>query len=43
MLSAIADEAVRLLLTDPQRYPVERLLAQAEWLLGILTRESAKR
>ena len=28
-LSAVADEAARLLLTDPERYPVERLLAHA--------------
>jgi AcrR family transcriptional regulator len=33
-LSAISDEAVRMLLTDPERYPVERVLAHAEWLLG---------
>lgn len=34
MLSATADEAARLLLADPERYPAERLLAHAEWLLG---------
>ena len=28
MLSTLADEAVRLVLTDPERYPVERLLAR---------------
>jgi len=33
LLSAIADESARLLLTDPQRFPVERLLAHAEWVL----------
>lgn len=43
MFSATADEAVRLLLTEPERYPVERLLAQAEWMLGLLTRESESR
>ena len=32
-LSAVADDAARLLLTDPRRYPVERLLAHAEWVL----------
>jgi AcrR family transcriptional regulator len=32
-LSAIADEAARLLLTDPEEYPIERLLTHAEWLL----------
>jgi AcrR family transcriptional regulator len=34
MLSAFADEAARLLLTDPERYSVERILAQAAWGLG---------
>jgi AcrR family transcriptional regulator len=37
MLSALSDEAARLLLTDPGEYPVERLMAQGEWLLGQLT------
>jgi AcrR family transcriptional regulator len=32
-LSAIADESARLLLTDPERYPVERLEAHAGWVL----------
>jgi AcrR family transcriptional regulator len=32
-LSAVSDEAARLLLTDPQEYPVERLVAHARWLL----------
>jgi AcrR family transcriptional regulator len=32
-LSAVADEAARLLLTDPQRYPVQRLVAHARWVL----------
>ena len=36
MLSAASDEAVRLLLTDPERYPVERLLANADWALDVL-------
>jgi AcrR family transcriptional regulator len=35
-LSAVADEAARLLLTDPERYPVERLLAHARWVLAQL-------
>jgi AcrR family transcriptional regulator len=35
-LSALADEAARLLLTDPRRYPIERLLAHAGWLLDEL-------
>ncbi len=33
-LSVVSDEAARLLLTDPETYPPERLLAHAEWLLG---------
>lgn len=36
MLSATADETARLLLTDPERFGVERLLAHAEWFLGQL-------
>lgn len=36
MLSAFADEAARLLLTDPARYPIARILAHAEWALGQL-------
>ena len=35
-LSAISDEAVRLLLTDPDRYPIERVLDHARWLLSRL-------
>lgn len=33
-LSAIADEYARLILTDPERFPVARLLSQARWFLG---------
>jgi hypothetical protein len=32
-LSAISDEGARLLLTDPQRYPVERIVSFATWML----------
>ncbi len=35
-LSAVADEAARLLLTDPERYPVDRLMAHARWVLAQL-------
>jgi AcrR family transcriptional regulator len=35
-LSALADEAARLLLTDAERYPPERLIAHAGWLLDEL-------
>jgi len=37
-LSAVADEAARLMLTDPDTYPVERLIAHADWLLRQLER-----
>jgi AcrR family transcriptional regulator len=36
LLSALADEAARLLLKDPEQYPIERLMRHAEWLLGQL-------
>lgn len=35
-LSAVADEAARLLLTDPRAYPIERLVDHADWLLSRL-------
>ncbi len=34
LLSALADEAARLLLSDPERYPRERVLALARWFVG---------
>lgn len=34
--SSLSDDAVRLLLTEPERFPVERLLAHAKWLLDQL-------
>ena len=33
VLSAISDEGARLLLTDPERYPVERIVTFADWLM----------
>jgi AcrR family transcriptional regulator len=33
MLSATSDDDARLLLDDPERYPVDRLLAHTRWLL----------
>ena len=36
MLSSFSDEAARLLLTDPERYPADRLLAFARWALDLL-------
>jgi AcrR family transcriptional regulator len=35
-LSAVSDDAARLLLTDPAEYPIERLIAHADWLLSRL-------
>ncbi len=35
-ISAIADEGARLLLTDPKRYPTDRVIGHAEWLLDQL-------
>ncbi len=32
-LSSISDEAARLLLSDPEQFPIERLLRHADWLL----------
>jgi AcrR family transcriptional regulator len=37
MLSAMSDEGVRLLLTDPERYSTERLLEHTRWVLDRLT------
>jgi hypothetical protein len=42
MVSALADEVARLLLTDPERYPVERILAQTRWLLDQLAGSRAR-
>lgn len=35
-LSAFSDEGVRLLLSDPERYPAERILEHARWFLARL-------
>jgi AcrR family transcriptional regulator len=35
-LSSLSDAAARLLLTDPERWPVERLMTHTEWLLDQL-------
>jgi AcrR family transcriptional regulator len=35
-LSTLADESARLVLTDPERYPIERLVAHARWLLDLI-------
>ncbi|MGI8512750.1 MAG: TetR/AcrR family transcriptional regulator [Solirubrobacteraceae bacterium] len=36
MLSAVADDSARLLLTDPDRYPVDRILGHVRWMLAQL-------
>ncbi len=36
MLSSFSDEAARLLLTDPEQFPVDRLLTHARWFLAQL-------
>jgi AcrR family transcriptional regulator len=36
MLSAVSDEGARLLLTDPQHYPVERIVGFSRWMLDQL-------
>jgi AcrR family transcriptional regulator len=36
LLSAVADESARLLLTDPRRYSIDRLTEHASWLLDQL-------
>jgi AcrR family transcriptional regulator len=33
MLSALSDESAKLVLTDPENYPVDRILEHARWLL----------
>ena len=33
LLQALSEEAARLLLGDPERYPIERLVTHARWLL----------
>ena len=37
VLSAVSDEGARLLLTDPERYPVERIITFAGWLMRELS------
>jgi AcrR family transcriptional regulator len=39
-LSSVADEAARLLLSDPRSYPPERILEHARWLLFSAPRQS---
>jgi AcrR family transcriptional regulator len=37
MMSVLADEGARLLLTEPERYPVERLVKHTRWFLDRLS------
>lgn len=38
MLSAFSDEAARLVLTEPEDYPPERVLAHASWWLDLVSK-----
>jgi AcrR family transcriptional regulator len=38
-LSAVADEAARLTLADPERYPPERIVAHGRWLFSLFDRK----
>jgi AcrR family transcriptional regulator len=43
MLTSIADDAVRLVLTAPDEYPIERILDHARWLLDQMSPAAPKR
>jgi len=34
MLSTMADDAARMVLADPERYPLERILEHTRWFLN---------
>jgi hypothetical protein len=36
MISALSDESARLVLTDPERFPPERILEHTRWFLELL-------
>ena len=36
MISVLSDEAARLVLVDPERFPPERILAQTRWLVELM-------
>jgi AcrR family transcriptional regulator len=42
MMSALADESARLVLTDPERFPPERILTHTSWFLDLLPVEPAE-
>jgi AcrR family transcriptional regulator len=42
LLSAVADEAARLMLTDPKRFPIDRLTEHASWLLDRVELEARR-
>ncbi len=42
MISTIADECARLLLTQPERYSIDRLVAHARWVLDQLDTQASR-
>jgi AcrR family transcriptional regulator len=42
MMSALSDEGARLVLTDPERFPPERILSHTSWFLELLPVEPRK-
>jgi AcrR family transcriptional regulator len=42
MMSALSDEGARLVLTDPEQYPPERILAHTRWALDLLPVDDAE-
>lgn len=39
-LQAVSEEGARLVLEDPKGYPIDRIVAHAEWMLGLLGLEA---
>lgn len=39
-LQAVSEEGARLVLEDPKRYPIDRIIEHAEWMLGLLGLEA---
>ena len=35
-MQAVAEDAARLLLDDPESYPIDRLLSHTDWIVGRL-------
>jgi hypothetical protein len=42
MLSWVADESARLMLTHPDEYPVDRIVDQARWVLDQIAHREVK-